>query len=130
MNESSKIPCRWEDIKLVKENLNIPVIANGDIFSLEDALKCKEITNCDGVMSARGILSNPAMYLGYQRVPEECIMQFIKSSVEHGMPFKYFHFYLMNMLFTIHSNSEKQIFNRLTTNEGIIQYFRERNFDI
>ncbi len=50
---------RWEWIKKVKEILTIPVIANGDIFSIEAAINCLEITGADGVMCSRGTLGYP-----------------------------------------------------------------------
>lgn len=50
---------QWEWIAKVKEILNIPVIANGDIFSVESALKCLEVTGADGVMCSRGTLGYP-----------------------------------------------------------------------
>ncbi len=50
---------QWEWIGKVKEVLDIPVIANGDIFSLESAIKCLEETNADGIMCSRGTLGYP-----------------------------------------------------------------------
>jgi tRNA-dihydrouridine synthase B len=50
---------RWEWIRKVKEVLTIPVIANGDIFSLEAAVKCLEETQADGVMCSRGTMGYP-----------------------------------------------------------------------
>jgi tRNA-dihydrouridine synthase B len=50
---------RWEWIAKVKEVLSIPVIANGDIFSVESAVKCLEETGADGVMCSRGTLGYP-----------------------------------------------------------------------
>lgn len=50
---------RWEWIKKVKEILSIPVIANGDIFSIEAAIRCLEETQADGVMCSRGTLGYP-----------------------------------------------------------------------
>ena len=50
---------RWEWIAKVKQALSIPVIANGDIFSVAAALKCLEITQADGVMCSRGTLGYP-----------------------------------------------------------------------
>lgn len=50
---------RWEWIAQVKQALSIPVIANGDIFSVESAVKCLEMTNADGVMCSRGTLGYP-----------------------------------------------------------------------
>lgn len=50
---------RWEWIAKVKEVLSIPVIANGDIFSVEAAVRCLEMTQADGVMCSRGTLGYP-----------------------------------------------------------------------
>ncbi|WP_461207625.1 tRNA dihydrouridine synthase DusB [Clostridium sp. DL1XJH146] len=49
----------WDIIKKVKENVNIPVTGNGDIFTPEDAVKMVNLTNCDAVMVARGVMGNP-----------------------------------------------------------------------
>ncbi|MGK7927706.1 MAG: tRNA dihydrouridine synthase DusB [Spirulina sp.] len=50
---------RWEWIRRVKEILSIPVIANGDIFSVEAAIRCLQETGADGVMCSRGTLGYP-----------------------------------------------------------------------
>ncbi|NJO78716.1 MAG: tRNA dihydrouridine synthase DusB [Cyanobacteria bacterium RM1_2_2] len=50
---------RWEWIAKVKEVLSIPVIANGDIFSVDAAVRCLEQTGADGVMCSRGTLGYP-----------------------------------------------------------------------
>jgi nifR3 family TIM-barrel protein len=50
---------RWEWIAKVKQVLSIPVIANGDIFSVEAAVRCLQATEADGVMCSRGTLGYP-----------------------------------------------------------------------
>ena len=50
---------RWNWIAKVKQALSIPVIANGDIFSVEAAVRCLEETGADGVMCSRGTLGYP-----------------------------------------------------------------------
>jgi tRNA-dihydrouridine synthase B len=50
---------KWEWITRVKQILTIPVIANGDIFSVEAAVRCLEQTGADGVMCSRGTLGYP-----------------------------------------------------------------------
>jgi tRNA-dihydrouridine synthase B len=50
---------RWEWIAKVKQIVSIPVIANGDIFSVAAAVKCLEETGADGVMCSRGTLGYP-----------------------------------------------------------------------
>ncbi len=50
---------RWEWIAKVKAALRIPVIANGDIFSVDSALSCLLQTQADGIMCSRGTLGYP-----------------------------------------------------------------------
>jgi tRNA-dihydrouridine synthase 4 len=54
------------------------VIHNGDVNTLKDAVKFHELTNCDGVMSAQGILSNPMLFSGQDVIQKECIERFLK----------------------------------------------------
>ena len=53
---------RNEYIKMVKDNVKIPVIGNGDIKSIEDAIKMFSETNCDAIMIGRGALGNPWLF--------------------------------------------------------------------
>ena len=50
---------QWDWIGKVKAALTIPVIANGDIFSVEAAVRCLLQTGADGVMCSRGTLGYP-----------------------------------------------------------------------
>ncbi len=52
----------YEAIKRVVDGVNIPVIANGNIFSKEDADLCMEKTGASGVMLARGALRAPWLF--------------------------------------------------------------------
>lgn len=52
----------WKLIGEVKKSVKIPVLANGDIFTPEDAIKALEVTKCDGVLIARGALGNPWIF--------------------------------------------------------------------
>lgn len=49
----------WSHIKVLKENLSIPVIGNGDVKTVDDFIRMKTETNCDAVMIGRGVVGNP-----------------------------------------------------------------------
>lgn len=52
----------WDIIKAVKEELKIPVIGNGDVASVEDAIKIRQHTKCDAIMIGRGAQGNPWIF--------------------------------------------------------------------
>lgn len=49
----------WSHIRILKDNISIPVIGNGDVKSVDDFIRMKNETNCDGVMIGRGLVGNP-----------------------------------------------------------------------
>lgn len=49
----------WDAIAAVKQSLHIPVIANGDVYNPDDALRCLKVTGADGVMVGRGTMGAP-----------------------------------------------------------------------
>jgi tRNA-dihydrouridine synthase B len=49
----------WSAIRAVKQAVQIPVIANGDVLTVDDAMKAFADANADGVMVGRGILRDP-----------------------------------------------------------------------
>jgi len=54
-------PAHWEPIGAVRERLVLPVVANGDIWTIEDFRRCREITGCKHFMIGRGALANPGL---------------------------------------------------------------------
>ena len=49
----------WEKLAQLKNEIKIPYYANGDIKSVQDAIKCLEITKADGISIGRGLMGNP-----------------------------------------------------------------------
>ncbi|MFR3498108.1 MAG: tRNA dihydrouridine synthase DusB [Paraclostridium bifermentans] len=52
----------WDIIAKIKENIDIPVIGNGDVFEVEDAINMINKTNCDAIMIGRGAQGNPWIF--------------------------------------------------------------------
>jgi len=55
-------PVDLDIIREVKETVSVPVIGNGDIFSIADAVKMIDCTKCDGIMLGRGTFGNPWIF--------------------------------------------------------------------
>ena len=52
-------PAYWESIAAARERVALPVIANGEIWSIEDAQRCRAVTGCSDLMVGRGVLCRP-----------------------------------------------------------------------
>jgi tRNA-dihydrouridine synthase len=52
----------WDIIRKIKEELDIPIIANGGISCKSDADRCLAETGADGVMSSEALLENPKLF--------------------------------------------------------------------
>jgi tRNA-dihydrouridine synthase B len=83
-------PAQWEWITRVKEKLTIPVIANGDINSVEAAVQCLAQTGADGVMCSRATLGYPflvgeidAFLKTGQRIPVPTSVERLECAKEH-----------------------------------------------
>ena len=62
-DEGYKPPAHWEYIARIREALSIPVVANGDIWNLDDWRKCRETTGCAATMLGRGLIARPDLAL-------------------------------------------------------------------
>ncbi len=58
----------WGFIRRVQEKVAIPVLACGDLFSAEDAVRCLKETGAAGVMFARGALNNPMIFSRFRQL--------------------------------------------------------------
>ncbi len=55
-------PARWDLIAEAKSILSIPVVGNGDILTVQDALSMLQTTRCDALMIGRGSIINPFLF--------------------------------------------------------------------
>jgi len=79
----------YDTIAQVKQSLQIPVIANGDIHSPQQALFVLKYTNCDGIMIGRGSLGFPWIFqqclqkLQTQKLTFPTLTEFTQTLVQH-----------------------------------------------
>ena len=62
-----KPPAYWERIREIRDALDIPVIANGEIWNVEHAERCREVSGCDALMLGRGMVVDPGLALSIRR---------------------------------------------------------------
>ncbi len=54
-----KPPAYWEEVARVREGVRAHVIANGEIWTVSDYWRCREVSGCDDVMIGRGLIARP-----------------------------------------------------------------------
>jgi tRNA-dihydrouridine synthase B len=80
----------WDIIRQIKENINIPVIGNGDVFEVEDAIRMLDQTGCDAIMIGRGSQGNPWIFKRINHymktgeiLPEPTLEEKITTALKH-----------------------------------------------
>lgn len=54
-------PAYWERIADLRAQVRLPLIANGEIWSVADALRCQAVSGCDSLMLGRGMVADPGL---------------------------------------------------------------------
>lgn len=82
-------------------------------------------TEFAGVMAARGLLNNPAMYSGCMHTPISCVRDWVEIALQTGVTFTLFHHHLMFMMESVMSRPEKRVFNTLSSIPAVLDYLEE-----
>jgi tRNA-dihydrouridine synthase C len=56
-------PAYWDRIADLRQHVRLPMVANGEIWTLSDALRCREVTGCERLMIGRGMVADPGLAL-------------------------------------------------------------------
>ena len=70
-------PAYWERVRDIREALpaTLPVIANGEIWTVQDALRCREVSGCQTLMMGRGLVRNPGLALAIRAADRAALGQ-------------------------------------------------------
>lgn len=63
-------PAYWDMIPRIREAVTVPVVANGEIWTVEDALRCRDQSGCSDLMLGRGIVADPGLALAIRAAVE------------------------------------------------------------
>lgn len=81
----------WEIIRQVKDAVSIPVIGNGDVFDVDDAIKISKETACDAIMIGRAAKGNPWIFSQIKdyfktgiKGEKPSIQEVVKMILKHG----------------------------------------------
>lgn len=127
--QRTKEPSNKDFLREVKQSMSIPLVANGDCKSLDDANEMFEKINCNGVMAARGILSNPTLFSGlYPSTPVKCVQDWTNLAHEAGdrITFQCFHHHLTFMMEKLVKRRDRAIFNTFSKKEQVYDFLNEK----
>lgn len=122
-------PIHEDSLREVCQSLRIPLVANGDVRSLEGATRLHLKTGCKGMMAARGMLENPAMFSGSSLTPLSCIQDWVNISLDLEAIFNCFHHHLVFMMEHILTKDQRRIFNSLKNKDDVLDFLKE-NYNI
>ena len=54
-------PAYWEQIPAIRAAVSVPVVANGEIWTVQDAQRCRSVSGCDALMLGRGMVADPGL---------------------------------------------------------------------
>ena len=54
-------PAYWDQVAALRAAVAIPVVANGEIWTVDDALRCRAASGCDSLMLGRGMVAHPGL---------------------------------------------------------------------
>jgi len=130
--QPSSDPVSLSSIKFAVEAAKgeVPIVANGDAWSARESEEIRTKTGAQGVMSARGLLANPALFSGYEKTPASAVENFVRLSTGYGMIFPLFHRHLAYMLEGRFSRSEKLLFNSLASHASVVDHLESRGFQL
>jgi tRNA-dihydrouridine synthase C len=60
-------PAYWERVNDIRLAVSIPVVANGEIWTVDDARRCQQASGCQHLMLGRGIVTDPGLALAIRR---------------------------------------------------------------
>ncbi|XP_065348232.1 tRNA-dihydrouridine(20a/20b) synthase [NAD(P)+]-like isoform X1 [Cloeon dipterum] len=103
----------------------LPIVANGDVDSVQVAEKVHEQTGCAGVMSARGLLHNPALFSGFEQTPIECVREWVDVAVSTGLSYGCLHRHIEMMLEEQLSAADKRLLHCMNCLPALLDFMQQ-----
>lgn len=123
---SLSVPCAGVQVKSVA---TVPIVANGDVFSPSTLDTIHTATGVDGLMSARGLLANPALFT-HPTLPLSAVTTYLRLAEQYGGRYSLHHHHLQFMVGGRGglSRAERMEFSGLRTLAGCREWMTSRGW--
>ena len=74
-----KPPAYWDWIAKIKQDVDIPIVANGEIWNEQDAVNCQQQSDCDNIMLGRGALAMPNLAQVIKNTEQHMLWEHVKA---------------------------------------------------
>lgn len=128
LHQRNSEPPNFDAFRTIRSSVSLPLIANGNVFTMQEAETVATETGANGIMAARGLLRNPALFSGVDCTPRPLIREFVERSLGYGTSCFIFHHHLSFMLEAQLDSSTRKLFNTMTNVSGILDFLKSNNF--
>ena len=74
-----KPPAYWDWIAKIKQDVDIPIVANGEIWNEQDAVNCQQQSDCNNIMLGRGALAMPNLAQVIKNTEQHMLWEHVKA---------------------------------------------------
>lgn len=103
----------------------MPTVANGDAWAPADVARIRAETGVHGVMAARGLLANPALFAAHEHTPDDAVRRFVQLGIGYGLQFGLLHRHVAYMLESRLSRPGMKYLNSLVSTPALLDFLAD-----
>uniref|UniRef100_A0A182NUU9 tRNA-dihydrouridine(16/17) synthase [NAD(P)(+)]-like n=1 Tax=Anopheles dirus TaxID=7168 RepID=A0A182NUU9_9DIPT len=113
----------WKYVSVLRQQLRIPILSNGNIMSVEDVERCIAETGVNGVMTAEGNLHNPALFEGVNPTAWSMAHEYLDLVEQYPAPISYIRGHLFKVFHHLmHLKSNAALREKLAGSHSVAEF--------
>uniref|UniRef100_A0A182P3A4 tRNA-dihydrouridine(16/17) synthase [NAD(P)(+)]-like n=1 Tax=Anopheles epiroticus TaxID=199890 RepID=A0A182P3A4_9DIPT len=113
----------WKYVRVLRQQLSIPIFSNGNIMSVHDVERCIAETGVNGVMTAEGNLHNPALFEGVNPTSWSMAHEYLDLVEQYPAPISYIRGHLFKIFHHLmHLKSNAELREKLAGSHSVAEF--------